>query len=289
MRDQAEQLRLRIQSQENNRQTKIVAIVSGKGGVGKSNFALNFALSLKRDKKKVLLFDMDIGMGNIDILMGKSSSYTIVDFFERHVPLRKVVMKGEYIDYIAGGTGLTHVMKLSEEGFASFSAELELLLLDYDYVLFDMGAGMNDDDLRFILSVHEVIIMTLPEPPAIMDAYAAMKHLYLLDPSLPFYLVVNRVQNKKEGTETSQRLTRVLKSFLGKDAVFLGMIPDDNNVKRAVSQQTPLLNFNERSPAAKAIHHICRRYIEQHFDGDVMPNSKQFISKLKHFFFERKR
>lgn len=288
MRDQAEKLRLRIQANGGSRRTKIVAVVSGKGGVGKSNFLLNFAISLKKQQKNVLLFDMDIGMGNIDILMGKTSPYTIVDFFERKIPLRKVVARGEHVDYIAGGTGLSHVMKLSKQAFTAFSMELEALLQDYDYVVFDMGAGMKEDDLRFILSVHEVIVITLPEPPAIMDAYAAMKHLYLLNANLPLYIVVNRVQNEKEGYETAQRLTRVLKNFLGKDATSLGLIPDDKYVKQAVNQQIPLLFLNERSPAAKAIHHIGKRYMTGDFNSQTFVDSKQFISKLRSFFFERK-
>lgn len=289
MKDQAERLRLQIQSQQKDKKTKIVAVVSGKGGVGKSNFSLNFALSLRAQQKKVLLFDMDIGMGNIDVLMGRSSPYSIVDFFNRDISLKQVITTSDHeVDYIAGGTGLSQVMKLSEQAFERFSTQLEIVLMDYDFVIFDMGAGMNDDALRFILSVHEVIVVTLPEPPAIMDAYAAMKHLFLLDADLPLYLVVNRVQTEKEGTETSRRIERVLKSFLGKEMVSLGMIPDDKNVKRAVSQQIPLLQLNDRSPAAKAITQITERYMNEQFVDLPTSDANQFISKLKRFFFERK-
>lgn len=288
MKDQAERLRLRIQSQNDDKKTKIIAVVSGKGGVGKSNFSLNFSLSLSK-QQRVLLFDMDIGMGNIDVLMGKSSPFTIVDFFNRDIPLKKVITTYTHeVDYIAGGTGLSKVMKLSEHAFEKFATELETVLSDYDVVIFDMGAGMNDDALRFILSVHEVIVVTLPEPPAIMDAYAAMKHLHLLDAQLPLYLVVNRVQTEREGLETSRRLSRVLKSFLGKEIVSLGMIPDDKNVKRAVSEQIPLLHFNERSSASKAIIHISEKYMKHQFIDPSPTSSNEFISKLKRFFFERK-
>lgn len=289
MKDQAERLRQRIQSQNESRQTKIVAIVSGKGGVGKSNFSLNFALSLEEKKQRVLLFDMDIGMGNIDILMGKSSSYTIVDFFNRQIPLSEVILSyTNNIDYIAGGTGLAKVMQLDENAFNKFASELELILNDYDYIIFDMGAGMNDDDLQFILSVHEVIVVTLPEPPAIMDAYAVMKHLHLLDAHIPQYLVVNRVQSNKEGRDTAERLSRVSKSFLGKSIVSLGMIPDDKYVKRAVSSQIPLLKYNNRSPAARAIQQISDKYADHLTKMDTNSNAGQFIKKLTKFFFNRK-
>lgn len=288
MKDQAERLRQRIQSHNDKRQTKIIAIVSGKGGVGKSNFSLNFALSLEQLQKRVLLFDMDIGMGNIDVLMGKTSSYTIVDFFERDIPLSRVILNfTNNVDYISGGTGLSKVMEFSEDAFDKFALQLEGILLDYDYIIFDMGAGMGEADLQFILSVDDVFVITLPEPPAIMDAYAVMKHLHLLDAHLPQYLIVNRTQSTREGNDTAQRLSRVSKSFLGKDIIPLGMVPDDRFVKRAVSEQKPLLIYNNRSPAARAITQITQKYTNQSINDHSGSTPKQFIDKLKHFFFKR--
>lgn len=288
MNDQAERLRQKIQANHNKKQTKVIAIVSGKGGVGKSNFSLNFSLALQKQHKRVLIFDMDIGMGNIDVLMGKTSSYTIVDFFNQNLPLQKIILQfTDNVDYIGGGTGLSKLMEYKEEAFERFASELEEVLGEYDYIIFDMGAGIGEADLHFILSVDDIIVITLPEPPAIMDAYSVMKHLYILDSSLPQYLIINRTQSEREGTETAQRLMRVSKSFLGKDIISLGMIPDDKNIKKSVSEQKPLMLHNDRAPAARAIKMITEKYTEQTITEKQQANPKQFINKLKRFFFKK--
>ena len=163
-----------------------MAIVSGKGGVGKSNFALNFAISLKKKGHSVLLFDMDIGMGNIDILMGISSTHSIVDFFSKSVSLKELICKvPDSIDYISGGSGLAQLTKITEAQLQSFFDQFSKVLHDYDYVLLDMGAGMSEESLSFILSVDEVIVVTTPEPTSIMDAYAAMKYITVRNHETP--------------------------------------------------------------------------------------------------------
>jgi flagellar biosynthesis protein FlhG len=288
MEDQAERLRRRLQQQESRITTKTIAIVSGKGGVGKSNFSLNFAISLKKKGHSVLLFDMDIGMGNIDILMGNSSSYSIADFFTNTVPLRNMITEVPgSIHYIAGGTGLSQLTKISQEAFYHFSDQLSTLLLEYEYVIFDMGAGISESSLRFILAVDEVIVITTPEPTSITDAYAAMKHITLQNKMIPFYIVVNRAQSENEGIFTFNRISKVLTHFLEKNAIFLGVLPDDQIIPQAVRKQIPFIQLNEKAPASRALSSITEKYCQGKFDQTSNPNKPNFVAKLKRFLFER--
>lgn len=287
MEDQAERLREKIRDHQTLKQTKSLAIVSGKGGVGKSNFALNFAISLRKKGHSVLLFDMDMGMGNIDILMGISSSHSIVDFFSKSVSLKELICKiPESIDYISGGSGLAQLTKITQTHLQSFFDQLSNVLHDYDYVIFDMGAGMDEESLSFILSVDEVIVITTPEPTSIMDAYAAMKYITIRNNGIPFYLLINRATSVKEGDTAYKRISTVLEHFLKKDARLLGVIPEDPAIPKAVKRQTPFFEWNDRTPASKALSKITERYC-QLGDRKVDNHKINFITKLKRFLNER--
>lgn len=288
MKDQAEALRLRILQMQGKHRPKTMAVVSGKGGVGKSNFSLNFAISLAERGHKVLLFDMDVGMGNIDILMGQSAPYSIVDYFEGKKSLTEIVATGpKGIHYIAGGTGLSHFVRMDQNVHARFSEDLMTFLNHYEYVLFDMGAGATTETIHFILSADEILVVTTPEPTAITDAYAMMKHIHLKDPTLPFLLIVNRVQSDKEGVETFRRLKAVLRQFLNREATEFGMIPDDKAIHQAVTRQTPFI-LNEKSQAARALQEMTERFCARQFDAISEQQTKpHFVTRLRRFLFER--
>lgn len=287
MKDQAEILRVKLQrKQELKPGTKAVAVVSGKGGVGKSNFSLNFAISLSKRGYSVLLFDMDIGMGNLDILMGKSTEKTIVDYLMGRVSLKDIIMDGpDGIKYIGGGTGLSQLVQLDRLG--SLAEELNSFLEIYDYLIFDMGAGANADSLKFLLAVNEIIVITTPEPTSLMDAYAMMKYLHLLDPELPFHLVANRAHSTKEGTATINRLSEVLQKFLHRESFCLGILPDDRTVQQAVSRQIPFISYSPKSKASLALEELVSRYIQQESQQLPANHSISFITKFKKFLFER--
>ncbi|HEO8418995.1 MinD/ParA family protein [Niallia sp. FSL W8-0635] len=292
MTDQASILRKKIEQLNSNRKSqskhKTLAIISGKGGVGKSNFSLNFALTLQKRGYRTLLIDMDIGMGNIDILMGTQSRFTIVDFFRNNIGFEHIITKGfGGLDYIAGGSGLSDFVDIEDAKLESFFQQFQVLLSQYDYILLDMGAGISTDSLKFILSADDCIVITTPEPTSITDAYAAMKFIHSRNNDLPLYLVVNRTITKRDGMETLQKLRQVVQQFLKRDLINLGYIPDDSNVSQAVRNQIPFIFFNEKSEAAKALREIADRYGKQQFTEYYQDNSHNFVSKLKRFLFER--
>ncbi|UHA59275.1 MinD/ParA family protein [Metabacillus litoralis] len=283
--DQAERLRQRLNSLKT--QAKSIAVMSGKGGVGKSNFSLNFSLALQKENKRVLLFDLDIGMGNIDILIGESSKYSIVDFFQKDLSLSDIISTGpDGLEYISGGSGLGTIFKLDETKFQRFLQQLDLLFKVYDYIIFDMGAGISEDSLRFLLSVDEIIVITTPEPTSMTDAYSAIKHVCLNHPTIPFSIVVNRAFNKKVGDSTYSRFAQTITQFLSRQVSLLGIIPDDSTIMKAVIDQKPVLLYQPNCQASKALITISKDFIRTKSTDVEVVDSTPFISKLKNFFMK---
>lgn len=291
--DQAATLRAKMEKRERvlpmvySQKAKTLAVISGKGGVGKSNITLNMALALQDKGKKVLLIDLDIGMGNIDILIGNSSSATIIDVLTDRKPLLQSLSIGpKGLRYISGGTGLDVMFQLDQRKLTFFANELSHALSQFDYVLFDMGAGLSKDQLPFILSAEDILIITTPEPTAIMDAYSAVKHLVLTENKLSMKVAVNRCRDQKEGLDAFARLSRTIHMFLDVQVQFAGSVSDDVIVSKAVVEQVP---FFIKSPQAKASRSV--RILADALFGREETRHKEdkqtFIEKLSSFLMRR--
>ncbi|MBM7701884.1 MinD/ParA family protein [Metabacillus iocasae] len=287
MKDQAELLRKQVKEIQSKKKARAIAVLSGKGGVGKSNFSLNFSLSLVEKGYNVLLFDMDIGMGNIDILMGTSSRRTIVDLFEGEQSIEDIICTGsENLSYIAGGTGIGSVFDFSLEKIEFLIDQLSNIADNYDYLIFDMGAGMTEGALNFLQSVDDIVVISTPEPTSITDAYAAIKFMTLHGIESSFYITVNRAYTEKEGLSVYTRLNSAVTNFLQRETILFGIIPDDRAIQRAVTKQVPFLLDNPKSDASKSLTLIVQRYLVNS-SGNVNQTDKvSFIAKLKKFFLE---
>ncbi|WP_099363000.1 MinD/ParA family protein [Fredinandcohnia onubensis] len=283
--DQATALRNKLGSMNNEQdQPKTIAVISGKGGVGKSNFSLNFSIALSQFGKKALLFDMDIGMGNIDILMGITAHHTIVDLFEKKLSITDLLIKGpDGIDYIAGGNGLSSLFKLDESKSQYLIDQLQSVLHDYDYIIFDMGAGMSEESVKFLMAMDEIFVITTPEPTSITDAYSVIKYICLFDQSIPMYLIVNRADNESEGMQTLKRLKQAVLQFLIKEIKLLGVLLDDKTVQKAVSHQEPFLLYAPKAVISKNLLDICKSYLGSEKNQEKNQHTS-FISKLQRFF-----
>ncbi|PJN87159.1 MinD/ParA family protein [Bacillus sp. mrc49] len=285
MKDQAESLRRRLEALQKHTMARTIAVLSGKGGVGKSNFSLNFSIALSKRGKKVLLFDMDIGMGNIDILIGGHSPFSIIDFFENGRSLQEIITDGPgNISIITGGTGLLNLFSLDEVKFARFNEEFSSLMANYDYILFDMGAGITHDSLKFLLCVDELFVITTPEPTSITDAYSAMKYIHSINKEIPCFLVCNRICSSKEGKETIKRLQNAFMKFLDLETVALGYVPDDRTVSKAVSKQMPFILFDPEADVSRAIMDMGTRYANHSFGGDMTLTKGHFLRNMKRYF-----
>ncbi|MED3862714.1 MinD/ParA family protein [Priestia megaterium] len=289
MNDQAAVLREKVLKKHQNslRNCKTIAVLSGKGGVGKSNLSLNLSLALTKQKQRVLLFDMDIGMGNIDILIGQTASYTMVDLLEKKLSIQQIIKKGpQDLAYVAGGTGISSVFEWSPSDLAHLIQELNSLTNQYDYMIFDMGAGMSESVLKFLKAVDEMIVVTTPEPTSITDAYAAIKLAASYSVSAPVRLIINKTLSDKEGNETYERFNRAVQQFLNISISLLGIVPNDQAVQKAVNRQMPFLLQNPASKASISLIEMVSILVPQ--DNRITAkNEGMFIRRLKRFFLER--
>lgn len=285
MRDQAENLRRKL-LQRQGQLGRSIAVVSGKGGVGKSNFTTNFSLELVRRGKKVIIVDMDIGMGNIHILIGKSVKYSLKDYLDGEQSLEDV-MATQYngLTYISGGSGMTALLEWNDAQFAKLIDAFEYLQQHYDYIVFDMGAGATNWSLDLLVSVDDIVVITTAEPTSITDAYSMMKFIYLKDAQKDFYLLCNRVYDAEEGRDTLQRLRIVMTQFLHKDVTLLGSLPEEPLVRKAVQQQIPFSELYPHATITQTLRQIVSTFIDQRQEEIHAPtkNSK-FLTKLRSIF-----
>lgn len=265
------------------RSARIITVTSGKGGVGKSNVTLNFALSLQQLGCRTLVFDADIGMANIDVLIGSSSPYNLAHVLHGTKTLRDIIQIGPGgLHYVPGGSGLQDLLDMPVEQIDSFLAEMDTMSEQYDVILFDTGAGLSKETLRFIMAADETWIVTTPEPTAIADAYAVLKLVSGLGHNAPLRLIVNRASDWKEGTQTADRLTSVSERFLNRSLPVLGYIYDDPHVMQAVKKQEPFTILYPQCRASSQIRELARVYtqgIKQTEAGGASGGVKQFVRK----------
>ena len=238
---------------------RIIAVTSGKGGVGKSNLTVNLALASLAEGKKTLVIDADLGMANVDVLLGTSSKYNLLHLLDEDVVLDDVILKGPYgLRYISGGSGMEQAGEFTPAERDLLEEKLTGCGELADVILIDTGAGIGRNVLDFILAADEVILVTTPEPTAMTDAYAVMKaySMYAAKPNMR--LVVNRVYDEAEGLEVAEKLRKTAERFLHMKIDSLGAIYEDRNVIQAVRQQKPILEAYPDSLAAKCIKAIAR-------------------------------
>lgn len=285
MRDQAEILRMKMLESQ-GALGKSLAIVSGKGGVGKSNFTTNFATLLVKEGKNVVILDMDIGMGNVHILLGNTTDYSLKDYLNGQVELEQVIVTGPNgLKYIAGGSGMSTVVDWSSEMFERLIAAFRQLQLSYDYILFDMGAGATNWSLDLISSIDEIIVIATAEPTAIMDAYSMMKYIHLKDEEKTFFLLCNRVLSIEEGQETLARLDGAMQKFMSKETIKLGSLPEDPVVRKAVREQVPFVISYPNAPITKTMQKIVHRFLNETTEEIyIAKDSNKLLTKLRNIF-----
>lgn len=290
MSDQAQILRNLIRSHNDTgkKSTRIITVTSGKGGAGKSNFTLNFALALQARGYKVLVFDADIGLANIDVLMGVSPKFNLYHLLKKEKTIWEIIYKGHNdLQFIAGGSGFNDLLQLSDEELDYFAQEVNQLSGYVDFIIFDTGAGLSKEALKFIVAANETIVVTTPEPTSITDAYAIIKMVNNMKYNVPFQLVINRVTDAYEGKRTAEKISLVAKQFLDIDIPTLGYIEDDIHVSKAVKKQIPFTIAFPRCPASKGIGELADAFIsgqktlEQQPAGEVKGFLNRMLKLLK--------
>ncbi len=263
MTDQAEKLREIMQKKEQRVKGKarVIAVSSGKGGVGKTNFAINLALAYAQLGRKVIVLDADLGLANVNVILGVIPKYNLYHLIKKQKKLRDIIIQTDYgIQIIAGASGFAKIANLSDEERQDFINELDDLS-GMDVIIIDTSAGVSDNVLGFIAASDDVIIITTPEPTAITDAYGIIKiiatEIDYVD--LDLKLVVNRVNSVVEGRKVAERVINIAGQFLNLKVDYLGFIYDDNLVHTAVLKQKPFFILDSRGKASICIKHIASR------------------------------
>lgn len=261
MNDQAKGLRNHVH-QRTMPVAKTISIVSGKGGVGKSNFAVNYALELIERGKTVLIIDLDVGMGNIDILLGLHSKKTIVELLENHLSIEDIVTFGPNgLAYISGGSSLSRFLKMDDKKHTHFFSEYERIMKAYDFIIFDMGAGATEDSLSFILATDECFVITTPEPTAIIDGYGMIKYIVNNQRNMPIYIVMNRCHSLEEGQKIIEKFKHIIWQFLNKNVTNIGILLEDSLVSTSVKRQIPYVILNHKAKISQSIKNIVNDYL----------------------------
>ena len=257
--DQAQQLRnvIKKQNQINQNVARVVTVTSGKGGVGKSNLAVNLAVQLRKAGKRVVIFDADFGLANVEVMFGAIPQYNLSDFIYRGKGIKEIITPGPMdIGFISGGSGIIGLNNLYREQIMYLVKSINELNDLADFIIIDTGAGISDQVLEFVMASPEVLLVSTPEPSSLTDSYSLLKALYrnpnFVAGGTTIHVVSNRVTSTDEGQGVYDKLNSVVSQFLHGKLNYLGMIPQDAALEKSVRQQqtVSLLEPNSRSAQA---------------------------------------
>lgn len=286
--DQAQQLRNIVSMLKENRisdeqtRNRIVTITSGKGGVGKTNFAVNLAISLSEKGFRVLIIDADFGLANVNIILGIKVKWDLSHVLNGEKTVQEIIAEGPNgIKFISGGSGLQELLNLSEKKVEKYIQQLLQLRDIADIILVDTGAGITDNIMKFVFSSNEVILVTTPEPTALMDAYALTKTVSKIDKNVKMRLVVNMAQSVEEAENTITNFTVLTGTYLGMKVEGLGYLLYDKLVAEAVRLQSPYMNSFPKCEVAKNMQKIAMSFIDEPGEAFYKNNFTKF---LKRFF-----
>lgn len=267
------------------RQSRILVVTSGKGGVGKTNLTVNLALALSRRGRRVVLFDADMGMANVDVILNISPPYTIADVIAGRKSLDEIVFQVDHGMWVVpGGSGVAQLASLEAGVLAQTVTKLSELEKQADLILVDTGAGISQNVLGFVLAAPEVVVVTTPEPTAIVDAYGIIKTLDNRNRDARVSLVVNMVESESEARGVHAKVSGIIERFLSIRVSLLGWIEKDGNVGRAVLQQQPFLRAYPYSLASKRVNMLAGTILAQEAGLPPAP-PEGFFSRLGRVLF----
>lgn len=274
--DQAEKLRniIKQQNQTNARVARVITVTSGKGGVGKSSTSINLAIQFRKAGKSVIIFDADFGLANIEVMFGAIPRYNLADMIFRGKDFKDIIVKGPMdIGFISGGSGINGLGNMNKDQLVYLVYKLKELETLADIIIIDTGAGISDSVLEFVAASSEVVLVTTPEPTSITDAYALLKSLntranYERE-TTQIRILANRVSSYDEGRNLYNKLNVVVDKFLKIDLKFLGIVPNDNNMSKAVIQQKPISMIYPESMGTKAYEEIAKALLENRESREI--------------------
>jgi flagellar biosynthesis protein FlhG len=243
---------------------KIVAVTSGKGGVGKTNVVANLSVCLSELGRKVVVLDADFGLANLDVLLGLTPRYHLGHVLFGNKTLTEIMVQGpQGIRIIPASSGLQRMAELTLAQRNHLIESFTNLDADTDYFIIDTAAGISRNVIHFLLSAQEVIVVSAPEPTAIVDAYAVIKIILSEDPQKNIQVLINSVERPEEAQEVFCQINSVVKRFLNREVDYLGHIERDPHVPQAVRSQMLVTHRFPNAAASRSFRNLARRIAQQ--------------------------
>lgn len=274
--DQAEQLRNIIKASNTvvRPVARVITVTSGKGGVGKSNTAINLAIWMKKMGQRVIILDADFGLANIEIMFGTVPKHNLCDLLYQGKNITDIITWGPgEIGFISGGSGIVGLSNLSKEYLGYIIQNLAQLDAIADVIIIDTGAGISDAVLEFLVASGEILLVTTPEPTSITDSYSLLKalnrHPRFSTETSKIKVIANRVAKDEDGNALFNKLNVVVQRYLKLPLEYLGAVPQDDKLSLAVMQQKPVSLENETAKSSKAYETIAARLMNKEVSGDI--------------------
>ncbi len=265
--DQAEQVRIIKASQQIRPLARVITVTSGKGGVGKSNTAINLAIQFRKMGKRVIILDADFGLANIEIMFGAVPKHNLCDLIYQGKNIKEIITWGPMeVGFISGGSGIAGMSNLSRDYLNYIIKNLVELDAITDIVIVDTGAGISDAVLEFLVASGEIILVTTPEPTSITDSYSLLKalqrHARFRQEDTKVKMLANRVEKETEGVTLYNKLNAVVTRYLKLPMTYLGYIPQDSQLTKAVMQQMPVSLQTPNAKSSLAYERVAKRLLE---------------------------
>lgn len=260
---------------------RVISVTSGKGGVGKSNVVSNLAIALSAQGKKVLLIDADLGLGNLDVLLGLSPVYNLNHVLNGDKSILDILIDGPAgIKIIPAGTGAQELTNLGQHEKLKFLDELDMLEEQFDFLIVDTEAGISENVTYFTVAAQEIFVVVTPEPTSITDVYALIKLLATRYSEHHFKVLVNMAKDSEEALEVFRKLANVAGRFLDISLDYLGCVVKDEKVVEAVKRQKAVTELFPDSEAAHCFTTLAKRVIENKRQGRVKGNIQFFFRRM---------
>jgi len=274
--DQAEQLRRIIKGSAPPRRplARVITVTSGKGGVGKSNTAINLAIQFRKMEQKVIILDADFGLANIEIMFGAVPKHNLCDFIYQGKSIKDIITWGPMdVGFISGGSGIAGMSNLDKDHLGTIIGEMTELDEMADTIIVDTGAGIADAVLEFLVASGEILLVTTPEPTSITDSYSLLKalsrHPRYSPETTQIRVLANKVTGESEAQALYAKLQTVVERYLKVPISYLGMIPQDPQLARAVMQQMPVSLENPKARSAMAYEAVAAKLMNREIDQSV--------------------
>ncbi|TQV86763.1 MinD/ParA family protein [Aliikangiella coralliicola] len=260
---------------------KVIAVTGGKGGVGKTNVSVNLSIALSQLGFKVMLLDADLGLANVDVMLGLPSKHNLSHVLSGECELRDIVIHGPHgVQIVPASSGTQNMAELSAVEHAGIIQAFSEIGQNLDFLIVDTAAGITDMVVSFTRAAQDVLTVVCDEPTSITDAYALMKVLNRDHRITRFHVLANMVRSSQEGREIFAKLSGVCNRFLDVTLNYLGSVPQDENVRKAIKKQKALVEAFPRSPASIALKSLAKKVQQWPMPKDASGHIEFFMERL---------